>query len=81
MEEIFQEIEQCLEEMIRLQREKVFMVAMRLNPLITRDDLFNPHDFVELEQSGLFNFEDGILAGLMSAQMALRAKVFNRRRH
>jgi len=81
LEEIFQEIEQCLGEMIQRQREKVLMIAMRFNPSITRDDLFNPHDIVELEQSGLFNFEDGILAGLMSAQMALRANVFNKRRH
>ena len=80
MEEIFQEIEQCLEEMIRLQREKVFMIAIKLNSSITRDDLFNPQDFVELERSGLFNFEDGILAGLMSAQMALRANVFSKHR-
>lgn len=81
MEELFQEIEQCLEEMIRLQREKVFMIAIKLNSSITRDDLFNPQDFVELERSGLFNFEDGILAGLMSAQMALRANVFSKHRH
>lgn len=80
MEELFQEIEQCLEEMIRLQREKVFMIAIKLNSSITRDDLFNPQDFVELERSGLFNFEDGILAGLMSAQMALRANVFSKHR-
>jgi hypothetical protein len=81
LEELFQEIEQCLEEMIRLQREKVFMIAIKLNSSITRDDLFNPQDFVELERSGLFNFEDGILAGLMSAQMALRANVFSKHRH
>jgi len=80
LEELFQEIEQCLEEMIRLQREKVFMIATKLNSSITRDDLFNPQDFVELERSGLFNFEDGILAGLMSAQMALRANVFSKHR-
>ena len=80
MEELFQEIEQCLEQMIRLQREKVFMIAIKLNSSITRDDLFNPQDFVELERSGLFNFEDGILAGLMSAQMALRANVFSKHR-
>jgi len=80
LEELFQEIEQCLEEMIRLQREKVFMIAIKLNSSITRDDLFNPQDFVELERSGLFNFEDGILAGLMSAQMALRANVFSKHR-
>jgi len=56
------------------------MIAIKLNSSITRDDLFNPQDFVELERSGLFNFEDGILAGLMSAQMALRANVFSKHR-
>ena len=80
MGDIFQDIECCFEEMILQQREKVLKIANRLNPSITREDLFNPHDFPELERSSLFNFEDGILAGLISAQMGLRANVYTKYR-
>ena len=47
-------------------------LARRLVPHATPEDLRNPHDFAPLLESAEFNFEDGILAGLLSAAAALR---------
>jgi len=35
----------------------------------------NPFDFPELKAHPTFDYEDGILAGLISAQIALRAEL------
>ena len=62
-----------LEEMINHQRGKVMQIARDRLPYLTQDDVLNPHDFPELQNDPTFNFEDGILAGFVSAQLALRA--------
>jgi hypothetical protein len=41
-------------------------------PNATPEDIRNPQDFSELLNDPLFNYEDGLLAGLLSAQAALR---------
>lgn len=74
MDVIFAEIEQLMEAMIGQQREKVLRIARSINPALTAEDVMNPQDFPELMRSGKYNFEDGILAGLISAQIALRAR-------
>lgn len=63
-----------LEVIIQHQREKVLKLAQRLSPGVTQEDIRNPQDFPKLLSDPDFNFEDGILAGLLSAQMALRPK-------
>ncbi len=65
-----------LEEMIRMQREKVLRLARARIPHLTSDDVLNPHDFPELMRDPIFNFEDGITAGLLQAQISLRANFF-----
>ncbi|MBL7684606.1 MAG: hypothetical protein JNK65_01035 [Deltaproteobacteria bacterium] len=62
-----------LEELIQLQRKKVHRMAQELGVHLTAEDILNPHDFPVLLQSPRFNFEDGLLSGLLSAQMALRS--------
>jgi len=66
------EIDEILEGLIGLQRKKLYQLAEELGVRVTREDILNPHDFPELLKSSRFNFEDGLLAGLLSAQMALR---------
>lgn len=66
---------ELLEPMIAQQREKVLATARRRVPYLTGDDILNPHDFPELERAPEFHYEDGILAGLLAAQMALRARL------
>lgn len=62
-----------LEEIILMQREKLFEHARKYIPQITEDDLLQPNDFPQLEHQPLFRYEEGILEGLLTAQMALRA--------
>lgn len=71
----FERFEALFEAMIAAQRAKVLRIARELNPQITPDDVLNPHDFPELDQDAQYNFEDGILSGYISAQMAVRAEL------
>jgi hypothetical protein len=66
-------VERVLGEMIVQQETKVLALARRLVPGLTVEDVRNPHDFVPLMESAEFNYEDGILAGLKAAEIALRA--------
>ncbi len=66
-------IERVLAEMIAQQEEKVLALARRIVPDLTPEDVRNPHDFAPLLGSPEFNYEDGILAGLRAAEIALRA--------
>lgn len=60
-----------LEEMIALQEKKLLNLACEIIPHLTSDDVLQPNDFPELEGNPIFRFEEGVLKGLQSAQMAL----------
>ena len=62
-------------ELITLQAKKVLDLANRIHPGLSSEDIRNPHDFPDLVADSGWNFEDGILSGLKSAHMALRAKI------
>lgn len=66
-------IDAFLEEMIVQQRAKVLATASSLDPRLTVDDILSPQDFDVLAADPRFHYEDGLLAGLLSAQIALRA--------
>jgi hypothetical protein len=68
-----EEMETLLEQMIQHQRARVLALARAINPRLTGDDILSPDDFPELAADPRFTYEDGLLAGLLSAQMALRA--------
>jgi hypothetical protein len=72
------EVDRILEEMISHQRTKVLRVAREYFPQATPEDLRNPHDIPQLLSAPSFHFEDGILSGLISAQIALRAGVLRK---
>ena len=55
-----------------LQAKKVLDLARRLKPGLTLEDVSNPHDFPELNDPD-WHFADGILAGIKSVVMSLRA--------
>jgi hypothetical protein len=69
------ELLELLDQMIEQQRRKVLEVARRFSPRVTLEDLLNPHDFPELQEAAEFHYEDGILAGYLAAQAAIRARV------
>ena len=66
-------IDGLLSEMIDQQRVKVLVVANGLDARLTQDDILSPQDFDVLAADPRFNYEDGLLAGLLSAQIAVRA--------
>lgn len=65
--------EELLTELVQYQQKKVIKRAQEIVPNITEDDILQPNDFPFLEQNPLFRYEEGVLAGIQSAQMALRA--------
>jgi len=65
--------ERLLAEMVGRQDDKVLALARRILPYVTPEDIRNPHDFAALVESAEFNYEDGVLAGLRAAHMAVRA--------
>ena len=67
-------IERHFDQMISQQREKVLSMARRRRPNLTREDLLSAHDIEPLRGWDDFQFEDGVLSGLIQAQISLRAE-------
>ena len=67
--------ETSLQEMIEFQREKLLKLAREILPDLTPEDLRNPQDFPELIKDPYFNYEDGILAGYLAVQIAIRSRL------
>jgi hypothetical protein len=65
--------------MEELQIGKVFDLARRLKPGLTLEDMRNPHDFPELEDTD-WHYEDGILTGIQSVRSAIRARMIEEQR-
>ncbi len=70
--------EQLLQRMIDQQRAKVLKLAREAVPYLSPEDVMNPNDFPQLKAHPTFDYEDGILAGLISAQIALRGELRSR---
>lgn len=64
-----------LEELVTYQRKKVREIACRIHPGLTDADIRNIRAFADVYQDPAFQFEDGQLAGLVSAQIALKARL------
>ena len=77
-QELLEVASQLFERMIPQQQAKVMRLAREAVPNIGPEDLRNAHDFPELKEHPTFEYEDGILAGLISAQIALRAEIKGR---
>ncbi|HLT32078.1 MAG TPA: hypothetical protein VK013_18710 [Myxococcaceae bacterium] len=63
-----------LQEMVTHQHQKVLRLAREALPYLSEEDLRNPYDFPELKEHPTFEYEDGMLNGLLAAQMAVRAE-------
>lgn len=66
-------VDSLLKELIEKQQKDLLKCAHQIIPHVTQEDLLQPNDFIELENHPHFRYEEGLLAGLLSAQMALRA--------
>ena len=62
------------DELIEAQRSKLVALARRIDPSLTADDLLQPHDHARLAAHPAYQFEDGLLAGLLSARAAFAAR-------
>jgi hypothetical protein len=63
------------EEMISFQRVRLLQLAEKFVPNITTDDILQPQDIPVLENNPTFRYEEGIVEGLLTAQIAyLRLK-------
>ena len=73
--QIRDKIESLFEELVDQQQAKVLATARNLKPGLTAEDVLNPHDYPELMANPIFNYEEGLAAGLMAAQFAVRARI------
>lgn len=64
-----------MDELIEYQRKRVIELAQRIHPGLDPEVLRNPHDFPDLFNDPDWQFEDGQLAGLVSARVALRSRL------
>jgi len=76
--EALSQVDRLLDEMIAQQRAKVLALAREVLPSLTAEDVLNPDGYPELAGHGPFNYEDGQLAGLISSQVAIRARIARR---
>jgi len=63
-----------LKELIQEQDKNLLRLGRRIVPTLTPEDLLQPNDYPELENHPEFRYEEGILAGYRTLQMAMRAK-------
>lgn len=69
---LFDAIDREVNAIEEVQTKKVIDLARRLLPNLTAEDIRNPHDFPELNDPD-WQYEDGVLAGIQSVRIALRA--------
>jgi hypothetical protein len=69
------QVESLFEELIAQQHAKMLQYARNHIPHLTFEDILNPHDYPKLMADPVFNYEEGLAAGLMAAQFAMRARV------
>lgn len=68
-------IEKTLEELVSMQKKGLLALGRRIIPTLTPEDMLQPNDYPELDNHPEFRYEEGILAGIQSAQMAIRASM------
>lgn len=75
VERILHEIELTLHTLHEQQNAKARQAAHRVRPDLTAEDLLNPDNFADVISDPDFMYEDGIAAGILSAKIAVRAKL------
>ena len=70
----WESIESTLDGLINMQRNKLLREGRRIIPTLTSDDILQPNDFPELENHPEFRYEEGVLAGMLTVQTALRSE-------
>ncbi|MDP1835956.1 MAG: hypothetical protein Q8K75_08525 [Chlamydiales bacterium] len=66
-------VETLLQELVEGQQKRLLRLGRQFVSTLTPEDMLQPNDYPELEHNPAFRYEEGVLAGIQSAQMALRA--------
>jgi hypothetical protein len=69
----WEEIEKLVQELVQFHQAQLLKCGRRIVPHVTADDLLQPNDYPELENHPYFRYEEGMLAGIQTVQMALWA--------
>ncbi len=67
------ELLQLVEEIRKGQEKKLLKFGQKWIPSLTSDDVLQPNDFPELELNPHFRYEEGLLHGMQTIEMALQA--------
>jgi len=67
-------LEVLFNELVEGQKKTLLALGRRVVPTLTTEDMLQPNDYPALEYHPEFRYEEGVLAGLQTAQMALRAE-------
>jgi hypothetical protein len=65
------EIGKLFEDLVELQSRKVLAKGRQIVPRLTSEDVLQPNDYPALDNDPEFRYEEGILAGLRSAEVAI----------
>lgn len=70
----WEHIETLFDELIQQQQARALACGRRIKPNLTEEDMLQPNDYPELENHPHFRYEEGVIEGLRTALMALRAE-------
>ena len=70
-------VEAVIQEILEMQHKKTLACGRRIIPALTADDMLQPNDFPLLENHPEFRYEEGVLEGIRTVHMALRALFVN----
>ncbi len=68
-----QDLQVLLKEIVEAQAKKLYKMGTQIHPRLTEEDLLQPNDYPELENNPLFRYEEGVLEGVKTVEMALIA--------
>lgn len=71
LKSIAKELEQILDNLLEHQRERTKKYANTIRPDLTTEDLLNPDNFPQIISDPNFMYEDGQVAGILSARLAV----------
>lgn len=70
---LWEEIEQLMAELVNYHQVQLLKSGRRIIPQLTPEDILQPNDYPQLENNPYFRYEEGMLSGIQTVQMALRA--------
>lgn len=70
-------VHELLEELYDRQAVRVLKYAREQIPYLTEEDMWQPHDYPELDQNPRFQYEDGQRTAIRAVQISIRSRLAN----